>query len=119
LNASSTTRLVLTGSQAQCPKCRVDFRWPSAWTPRFCPNCGRKNAGAMEVAVPDQDLIEQIRAECRRAELLLPTYESIVPNGALARDIVRIVIREGEASIASGDVERMKRSLESLRNVPQ
>jgi len=69
--------------------------------------------------VPDQDLIDKIRAECRRVQLLLPTYESIVPAGTLVRDMVQIVVREGEASIASGDVERMKRSLESLRNVPK
>jgi hypothetical protein len=39
--------------------------------------------------------------------------------GVLARDILQVVLREAEQSIASGDGERMKRSLESLRNVPQ
>jgi hypothetical protein len=73
----------------------------------------------MEASVPDQDLIDKIRAECRRVELLVPMYEAIVPAGPLARDVLQIVIRESEASIASGDIERMKRCLESLRNVSQ
>jgi hypothetical protein len=122
LNASSTTRLVLTGSQAVCSRCRTDFRWPSEWTPKFCPNCGRKNTGTMEATVPDQDLVdlvEKIRAECRRVELLLPIYAGIVPAGVLARDILQVVVREAEQSIASGDAARMRRALESLRNVPQ
>jgi hypothetical protein len=64
------------------------------------------------------DVVAKIRAECRRVEELLPLYKAIVPAGELAVDMLRVVIREGEESIASGDVARMRRSLESLRNVP-
>jgi len=69
--------------------------------------------------VPDPDLIDKIRAECRRVELLLPKFATNPASGSLAQDILKVVIREGEASIASADVERMKRSLESLRNIPR
>jgi hypothetical protein len=73
----------------------------------------------MEGSVPDPDLIDKIRAECRRVELLLPQFATHPTAGSLAQDILKVVLREGEASIASGDVERMKRSLDSLRNVPR
>jgi predicted amidophosphoribosyltransferase len=117
MNASSTSRIVLKGSHAACPRCGAEFRWPAEWTPRFCPNCGRKNSGALEGTVPAlKTLTEQIRVECRRLAADLPKYEMHPSAGTLARDILREVLKDAEVSIASGDVARMKKSLESLRN---
>lgn len=67
--------------------------------------------------MPDQELIDKIRVECKRVQLLIPIYESIVPSGKLARDLLEIVLHEAETSVVSGDTTRMKRALESLRDV--
>lgn len=42
-----TTEIVITDSIAQCRECRVEFTWTWVKAPRFCPMCGRKNAGEL------------------------------------------------------------------------
>jgi hypothetical protein len=57
--------------------------------------------------------------ECARIRRAIPNYETLVPNGRLARSILLTEIKEGEDSIASGDMARMVKPLASLRDLTE
>jgi hypothetical protein len=61
------------------------------------------------------NLIEGIQSECERVRGILPYYDEIGPVGFFGKMVLQQAIKEGEASIASGDVVRMVAALESLR----
>lgn len=53
------------------------------------------------------NLIEGIQSQCQRVREILPRYEELGPVGAFGAAMLKHAIKEGEASIASGDVVRM------------
>jgi hypothetical protein len=60
------------------------------------------------------NLIEGIQAECNLVRELISHYEELAPTGAFGAAALKADIREGEAAIASGDIARMVRALQSL-----
>jgi hypothetical protein len=62
------------------------------------------------------NLIEGIQAECNRVRNAIPHYEEIGPVGAFGAAALRSAVKEGEDSIASGDVTRMVAALQALRD---
>lgn len=61
------------------------------------------------------NLIEGIQAECNRVRELILEYNKLGPTGAFGAAVLSENVREGEASIASGDIARMVRALAELR----
>lgn len=61
-----------------------------------------------------ENLVEGIQRECNRVRELIPLYKEIGPAGAFGAAMLKAAIREGEASIASGDVVRMLGAFRSL-----
>lgn len=62
-----------------------------------------------------QNLFEGIQAECNRVRELIPEYEAIGAAGTFGKMMLQADIKEGEESLASGDVVRMLRAYESLK----
>jgi transposase-like protein len=73
----------------------------------------KRRTGQMNPA-DTETLIKAIHAECNRVRRVIPDYESRVSSPGLARDILLLAITQAEESIASGDVARMVKALESL-----
>lgn len=61
------------------------------------------------------NLIEGIQSECNRVRELLPEYIALGPTGSFGATVLKTAIKEGEASIVSGDVVRMVEALRSLK----
>lgn len=61
------------------------------------------------------NLIEGIQAECGRVRRIIPYYDEIGPVGAFGKAMLQAAIKEGEASVASGDVVRMLAAIQSLK----
>jgi hypothetical protein len=62
------------------------------------------------------NLIEAIQSECNRVRGAIPHYEELGPVGAFGAAALRAAVKEGEDSIASGDVTRMVSALQGLRD---
>lgn len=62
------------------------------------------------------NLIEGIQQECNRCRELLPHYEAIGAAGLFGKTMIQSDIKEGEDSIASGDVGRMIKAFAALKD---
>jgi hypothetical protein len=68
------------------------------------------------------NLIEEIQAECDRVRRAIPNHEDVVPS-VVPSELARTRnpspghLTEGQVSIASGDVVRIGKALESLRKL--
>lgn len=62
------------------------------------------------------NLIEVIQSECNRVRVAIPHYEELGPTGQFGAEALKRAVKEGEESIASGDVVRMVEALASLRD---
>ena len=78
---------------------------------------GREGPQAFPAVTLVPNLIVAINAECNRIRRALPECDHLVANGRLARQIILSLIKEGEDSIASGDVARMVKALAELQGI--
>ncbi len=61
------------------------------------------------------NVVEGIQEQCNRCRELLEVYKTI-PTGGFGAYFIQQTIKEGEASIASGDVVRMLSAYKELES---
>lgn len=61
-----------------------------------------------------QNLVAGIQEQCNRVRSIIPHYEAIGAAGSFGKMMLEASIKEGEDSIASGDILRMLSAFKSL-----